>query len=211
MFINSCCYGLSQQYDVASAQIVKNEITIDDIAPSPHFFSIPKYKAPFSSQVLLSQLSPVLRDHVVQNNFDQFHPLVQFIDFYNEAKREKPTVSPLEVLSKFPGQQFLSDHGGYCYTLVQDLLDKLPSEIQKYSYKAVGTQSKRHYYPGHPYIYHVVLVIPFQNPLDMEDGGYILLDPALSIIDPVVVKKNGELTYIDRTFRPIGNKTRNWC
>jgi len=168
-------------------------IKFNDIS-SPVKFTEITQKTTMSSKEIVRIVTPILMEHMSRKNYNRLYLAEAFIDFYN--KNQLQYTSSIEALVSFDIKKYETEKdNGICFSLTQDLFDRLPCSIQACKIGAIlpGRYQQKgwHLFP------HTAIIIPFENPEDFSDTGYILLDPNFDISTPIVLKRESQSTYID--------------
>lgn len=166
-------------------------VCLDNISEKPVFQDISSY-VPMGSDELYKIIAPLIKEHLSATNGDRLSILTQYLCHHDLLSSQDPNIDPLETLAAFSPTLSLSNlHGSYCFGLNEDLLSRLPPNIHAYTVPATLFPSTQQ--PYWPILSHVAIVIPFCNPNDAEDAGYILLDPHLKMDTPLVALFSGNL------------------
>ncbi|MBS0627981.1 MAG: hypothetical protein JSS09_07205, partial [Verrucomicrobia bacterium] len=170
--------------------LLSSVISLDEISERPVFKSI-SFSNPIGSAELCEIITPVLKEHIIQTNGDRLSILNEYLLHHDKLSSENKNISPLETLATFSPSFSLSEfHGSYCFTMNEDLASRLPSHIHCYTIPATLFPISQQ--PFWPILSHVALIIPFHNPIDPKDAGYILLDPHLKMDTPLVALLSGD-------------------
>jgi hypothetical protein len=152
----------------------------------------PKFRKPViepvkcSSLKLVGSCSRLLALQTAARNYDRVVFINCFLDHYQSLKLENDKITPIEALQCFRLNSLgLLDmaKGGHCGALCSDLLSRLSMGYLVASKLPTLYQQK-----GAPELCHVGHLIPFENPEDKLDCGFILLEPGFNIVQPVVLK-----------------------
>jgi len=166
-------------------------VCLDSISEKPIFQDISDYVSMGSTE-LSAIITPLIKEHLSRANGDRLSILNQYLCHHDLLSSQDPNIDPLETLSSFSPTLSLSDlQGSYCFGLNEDLISRLPPNIHAYTVPATLFPSTQQ--PYWPILSHVAIVIPFRNPNDAEDAGYILLDPHLKMDTPLVALFSGNL------------------
>ncbi len=173
---------------VASLVFCK-EVEIENISQKPIFADILHWNA-LGSEKLCKIIDPLLKKHLKETNYDRLNLVLQYIHHHNAICEKNPVTNPLETLESFEPDLSLGElHGSSCFGLNIDLLLKLPKDLSAYPIPAtLFSYSQQPYWP---ILSHIALVIPFYNPQDPKDKGYVLLDPHLKMESPLVITLSG--------------------
>jgi hypothetical protein len=192
------CSFFSPSYAIESEQRRPKACTpqLVEISAKPQFRSLAGGKVAISSCAIKEIVQPLLYAHLAETNYDRIHMIEQFIDYYWAQKKKYPNISPLQALASFlPDMSITPYRGSSCYGLTDDLLSKLPKELQ--AIRVPSTVPEEFQHNACPQYGHSAIVIAFENPQDKTDTGYILLDPNFDIEVPVVLKNDGSACLVD--------------
>lgn len=172
-----------------AAFVFCKEIEIENISQKPVFADIVHWNA-LGSEEICRIIDPLLKNHLKETNYDRLNLVLQYINYHDAICEKSPLTSPLETLESFEPDLSLGElQGSSCFGLNMDLLSKLPPYLSAYPIPAtLFSYSQQPYWP---ILSHIALVIPFYNPEEPKDKGYILLDPHLKIKSPIVVTLSG--------------------
>jgi hypothetical protein len=144
-----------------------------------------------SGEEIVELVRAILKNRLGLTNYDRIFPALQFLDHYENCKRDTQDISPIEALKTFRFQPLLpSNRGGACVSLTFDLYNCLPSSLK--GYMALAKLPGEFQQMGFPKYSHVAVLIKYQSPLNVEDRGYVLLEPGFDIDEPILLKSNGD-------------------
>ena len=166
------------------------EIDIENISQKPIYSDTLCWNS-IGSKELYEILDPLLKNHLKETNYDRLNLLLQYIEHYDILYEKNPLIDPLEALESFTPDLSLGEvNGSSCFSLNIDLASRLPSYLSAYPIPATLFPTSQQ--PYWPILSHVALIIPFYNPKDLEDTGFILLDPHLKIEIPLIITLTGK-------------------
>jgi len=168
-------------------------ITYNDIAQPAKFAKMTRVTQ-ISSQEITERITPILQKHLAERNYNRVYLAEKFIIFYNQNRHLFNT--PLKAFVAFDTKQYAKDkHNGVCFGLTKALFDKLPSDL--HAYKIGAILPNRYQQNGWHLFPHTAIVIPYENPIEPVDKGYILLDTNFQISVPIVLRYGDKPVAVD--------------
>lgn len=187
------------------------------------FFSQITSRVALSANDIVKRVQPILSAHLIGNIYDRIHPLVQFIDFFENIRKVDRTITPLIALKKFKLESIMEEkrRNGPCFVLANNLYNELPTCLEPHLISA--KMSGQFHQVGFHECSHVAIIIHYEDPDNRGDKGVILVDPNFDVPVPLVFndkkrslsvnmgKKRGiwNFTYDGSTITCKSSKTKN--
>ncbi len=167
-----------------------SNVDIESISQRPILSEIFSW-TPMSSETISKIVDPILKSYLKESNYDRLDLIIQYIRYHEISLQTDPSLTPLQTLKSFnPNLSLGMLNGSSCFGHYLDLFTKIPSDLITYPVPATIFCPQQQY--CWPTFAHVTLIIPFNNPDNKEDVGYILLDPVLKMESPLIITLSGQ-------------------
>lgn len=170
---------------------------------------------PMGGAELANHLRPALVQQMASESLDSLTYWNDFVSHVQACRAQQPAVTPQEAFASFgmdARERATPGSGGHCGALALRLLNGTAAARQGY---IVGSDLPQAFHEaGVPVPGHGAALVPFANPNDKSDRGWILLEPGFNLPEPIVLRgatpvdyaHQGQQEHLRIYFEPRSNE-----
>ncbi len=153
-----------------------------------------------SSASLLKVIGPSMKKQLIERSYNRAGFLAGFLEFYDEQKSSNPSITAIEAFRQFgidTSARLGPLGGGHCAALSKEIMAQTGM-----GFLCPSTLPSAYQQKNAPKICHAATLVPFANPEDDSDKGFLVIDPGFNFPGPVRVLLDGSASTISS-----GNET----